>query len=92
MQTVNIDGTTYKVKPDRDILALQKLARKSYRQAKPKDLRKFPVYIEQTTAEYLWQFEHRNFLIHAQYDNLNNTGTAQYDSTIPLMEVLNENE
>lgn len=90
MQTLTIDGTTYKVKFDRDPLELAKLARKPYKQKKPKDLRKFPVYIGQTTAEYIRQFEHRNFLMHAQYDNANDTGTAQYDPSIPLLETLTD--
>lgn len=92
MQTVNIDGTTYKLKFDRDILAFQKLARKPYKQAKPKSLTKFPVRSDLTTAEYIRQYDALNFRTPVQYDNLNDTGTAQYDSTIPLMEVLNENE
>ena len=92
MQTLNIDGTTYKVKFDRDPVELTKLARKPYKQKKPKDLRKFPVHIGQTTAEYIRQFEHRNFLMHVQYDNASDTGTALYDPTIPLLEDLsNEN-
>lgn len=42
MQTVKIDGTTYRVKFDRDPLELAKLARKPYKTKKPKDIRKFP--------------------------------------------------
>ena len=92
MQTLKIEGTTYKVKFDRDPVELAKLARKPYKQKKPKDLRKFPVYIGQTTAEYIRQFEHRNFLMHVQYDNASADTAAQYDSTIPLVEDLsNEN-
>jgi len=44
MQTIIVDGTTYKVKFDRDPIELAKLARKPYRPKKPKDIRKFPTY------------------------------------------------
>jgi len=88
MQTLNIDGTTYKVKFDRDPVELAKAARKAWKPKKPKDLRKFPVYIGQTTAGYIRQFEHRNFLMHVQYDNASDTSTALYDPTIPLLEEL----
>lgn len=90
MQTINIDGTTYKVKFDRDPVELAKAARKAWKPKKPKDLRKFPVYIGQTTAEYIRQFELRNFLMHVQYDNASDTGTAHYDPTMPLFEVIDE--
>jgi hypothetical protein len=90
MQTLTIDGTSYKVKFDRDPVELAKLARKAWKPAKFKDLRKFPVYIGQTTAEYIRQFEHRNFLMHVQYDNASDIGTAQYDPSIPLLEDLSD--
>jgi hypothetical protein len=90
MQTINIDGTTYKVKFDRDPVELAQAARKAWKPKKPKDLRKFPVYIGQTTAEYIRKFEHRNFLMHVQYDNASDTGTALYDPTIPLLEDLSD--
>lgn len=44
MQTLKIDGTTYRVKFDRDPLELAKAARKPYRPKKPKDIRRFPVW------------------------------------------------
>ena len=88
MVTIKIDGTTYTIKNDRDQVALAALARKKIRKTPFKDTRKFPVYIGQTTAAYVRQFEHRNFLISTPYDNLNDTGTAQYDPSIPLVDVL----
>ena len=93
MQTLNIDGTTYKVKFDRDPVELAKLARKPYKQKKPKDLRKFPVRSDLSTAEYVRQYDALNFRMPVQYSpELNTTGTAQYDSTMPLLEDLsNEN-
>ncbi len=57
MQTINIDGTTYKVKFDRDPVELAKLARKPYKQKKPKDIRKFPVRSDLSTAEYIRQYD-----------------------------------
>ena len=44
MQTLIIDGTTYKVKFDRDLLELAKLARKPYKPKKFKDIRNFPTW------------------------------------------------
>ena len=87
MQTLIIDGTTYKVKFDRDPIELAKAARKPYKPKKPKDIRKFPHRADLTTAEYVRQFEDLNNLMRVKYDNLNFDDTAQYDSTIPLCEV-----
>lgn len=89
MQTVKIDGTTYRVKFDRDPLELAKLARKPYKQKKPKDLRKFPVRSDLSTAEYVRQYDALNFLQPVQYSpELNTIGTAQYDPAVPLIEEL----
>jgi hypothetical protein len=91
MQTINIDGTSYKVKFDRDPVELAKLARKPYKQKKPKDLRKFPVRSDLSTAEYVRQYDSLNFLQPVQYwPKLNWIGTAYYDPTIPLMEILTD--
>ena len=92
MQTINIDGTTYKVKFDRDPIELAKLARKPYRPKKPKDIRKFPTWSPAvSTAEYVRRFESLNFLIAGEYfPRLNVETAAQYDSTIPLCEVFND--
>ena len=92
MQTINIDGTTYRVKFDRDPLELAKSARKPYKQKKPKDLRKFPKDYAGTmsTGDYVRQFETLNMLIKTEYDNLNYSGTALYDPSIPLLEEVSE--
>jgi hypothetical protein len=94
MQTINIEGTTYKVKFDRDPLELTKLARKPYKQKKPKDIRKFPTWTPTvSTVDYIRRFDALNFRMPVDYwPELNTTGTAQYDPTMPLLEDLsNEN-
>jgi hypothetical protein len=92
MQTINIDGTTYKVKFDRDPLELAKAARKPYKQKKPKDLRKFPKDYAGTmsTGDYVRQFETLNNLTRTEYNNLNYSGTALYDPSTPLLETLTD--
>ena len=91
MQTVKIDGTTYRVKFDRDPIELAKAARKPWKPKKPKDIRKFPVRSDLSTAEYVRQYDKLNFLQPVQYwPELNTTGTAQYDPTIPLLEEITE--
>jgi hypothetical protein len=91
MQTLNIDGTTYRVKFDRDPIELAKLARKPYKQKKPKDIRKFPVRSDLSTAEYVRQYDKLNFLQPVKYwPELNTEKTAQYDPTIPLLEEITE--
>lgn len=93
MQTLKIDGTTYRVKFDRDPLELAKAARKPYKPKKPKDIRKFPVRSDLSTTEYVRQYDRLNFLQPVQYwPELNSESTAQYDLTMPLLEELtNEN-
>ena len=91
MQTIKIDGTTYTVKFDRDPVELAKAARKAWKPKKPKDLRKFPVRSDLSTAEYVRQYDALNFLQPVQYwPELNTTGTAQYDYTMPLLEDLSD--
>ena len=91
MQTVKIDGTTYKVKFDRDPIELAKAARKAWKPKKPKDIRKFPVRSDLSTAEYVRQYDKLNFLQPVQYwPELNTESTAQYDPTIPLLEEVSE--
>jgi hypothetical protein len=91
MQTINIDGTTYKVKFDKDPIAGAKAARKPWKPAKPKDLRKFPVRSDLSTAEYVRQYDALNFLQPVQYwPELNWIGTAYYDPTMPLLEDLSD--
>ncbi len=90
MQTIIVDGTTYKVKFDRDPIELAKLARKPYKPKKPKDIRKFPHRANLTTAEYIKQFDALNFLQPVEYTGASAESAAQYDPTIPLCEVFND--
>lgn len=91
MQTVKIDGTTYRVKFDRDPLELAKAARKPYKQKKPKDIRQFPTWTpKMTTAAYVRQFERLNFLQSVDYTGASADTAAQYDPTIPLLEEITE--
>ena len=89
MQTINIDGTTYKLKFDRDPMEIMKLARKAYKPKKPKDIRKFPVWVpSMSTAAYIGQFDKLNKLQALDYIGANENGTAVYDTSIPLFEIL----
>jgi hypothetical protein len=91
MQAITIDGTTYRVKFDRDPIELAKAARKPYKPKKPKDIRKFPFWTESvSTAEYIRRFDVLNFLQPVQYAGASTDTAAQYDSTIPLCEVFND--
>ena len=92
MQMLNIDGTTYALKFDKCPLEWAKLARKPYKTKKPKDIRKFPKDYAGTmsTGDYVRQFETLNMLIKTEYDNLNYSGTALYDPSIPLLETLTD--
>lgn len=93
MQTIQIDGTTYRVKFDRDPLELAKLARKPYKPKKPKDIRKFPTWTPTvSTADYIRRFDALNFLQSVNYTGASTESAAQYDPTMPLLEELtNEN-
>jgi hypothetical protein len=92
MQTIQIDGTTYKVKFDRDPIELAKLARKPYKTKKPKDIRKFPVYTAgiTSTADYIRRFDNLNCLQALNYHGASAVTAAQYDPSIPLFEVFND--
>lgn len=91
MQTLKIDGTTYRVKFDRDPLELAKAARKPYKPKKPKDIRKFPTWTPAvSTAEYIKRFDSLNFLQALDYHGASETSAAEYDSTIPLLETFTD--
>jgi len=92
MQTLQIDGTTYRVKFDRDPLELAKLARKPYKTKKPKDIRKFPTYTAgvTSTAEYIKRFDSLNCLQALDYHGASDETAAQYDPSIPLLETFTD--
>ena len=89
MQNLIVDGTAYKLKFDRDPMEIMKLARKAYNPKKPKDIRKFPVWMPgMSTAAYIGQFDGLNMLRKIEYIGANENGTAEYDPDIPLFEIL----
>ncbi len=88
MQTLTIDNTRYTLKFDKCPVEWAKKARKPYKPAKPKDLRKFPKRSDFSTGDYVRQFERLNNLTHCEYENLNYSGTALYDPFLPLLEIL----
>lgn len=91
MQTINIDGTTYRVKFDRDPIELAKAARKPWKPKKPKDIRKFPTWTPAvSTADYIRRFDALNFLQSVDYTGASAETAAQYDPTIPLLEEVSE--
>lgn len=93
MQVIKIEGTTYRVRFDRDPLELAKAAKKPYKPKKPKDIRKFPVWNESvSTAEYIKKFDYLNNLQAVDYIGASDDSAAQYDPTIPLFEILPDEE
>ena len=87
--TLVVDKTTYYINSTTDPLELTKRARKPYKPAKPKDIRKFPVWVDSmSTAAYIRAFDDLNKLQAADYLGANENGTAQYDPAIPLFEIL----
>jgi hypothetical protein len=93
MQTINIDGTTYKVKFDRDPVELAKAARKAWKPKKPKDIRKFPTWTPTvSTADYIRRFDALNFLQSVDYTGASAENAAQYDYTMPLFEDLSNED
>jgi hypothetical protein len=91
MQTLTIDGTTYTLKFDKCPIEWAKLARKAWKPKKPKDLRKFPTWTPAvSTADYIRRFDALNFLQSVDYIGASDTGTAQYNPTMPLLEEITE--
>jgi len=91
MQTINIDGTTYTLKFDRDPIAWAKAARKAWKPKKPKDIRKFPTWTpNMSTAHYIRRFDALNFLQPVDYTGASTESAAQYDPSIPLLEDISE--
>ena len=95
MQTITliVDGTTYYLNSTTDPLELTKRARKPYKPAKPKNIRKFPVWVDSmSTAAYIRAFDKLNSLQAVDYIGASETSAAQYDPDIPLFEILPDAE
>jgi hypothetical protein len=91
MQTLNIDGTTYTLKFDKCPIEWAKAARKAWKPAKFKDLRKFPTWTPTvSTADYIRRFDALNFLQSMDYTGASTESAAQYDLTMPLLEDLSD--
>lgn len=92
MQTIQIDGTTYRVKFNRDPLELAKLARKPYKPKKFKDIRRFPVWqgVAVSTAGYIRHFDALNSLRPVEYHGASEYSAAEYDPSIPLLETFTD--
>ena len=89
--TLVVDKTTYYINSTTDPLELTKRARKPYKPKKPKDIRKFPTWLpSMSTAAYIRAFDDLNKLQALDYIGANENGTAVYDTSIPLFEILPE--
>lgn len=90
MVTINIDGTSYTIKNDRDPIALTALARKKIRKATAKaSQRQFPTFHSLiSTREYIERYYKMNRLGEWHFNYVDSAVTPQYDPSIPLVEVL----
>jgi hypothetical protein len=87
--TLVVDKTTYYLNSTTDPLELTKRARKPYKPAKPKNIRKFPVWVpSMSTAAYIRAFDDLNKLQALDYIGASETSAAEYDPSIPLFEIL----
>ena len=87
--TLVVDNTTYYLNSTTDPLELTKRARKPYKPAKPKNIRKFPTWLpSMSTAAYIRAFDKLNMLQAVDYIGASETSAAQYDPEIPLFEIL----
>ena len=87
--TLVVDNTTYYLNSTTDPLELTKRARKPYKPAKPKSIRKFPVWVpSMSTAAYIRTFDYLNKLQALDYIGTSETSASQYDPAIPLFEIL----
>ncbi len=94
MQTLNIDGTTYTLKDNRDLAAFTKLAETKFRKRVYKQSeRLFPTFeTTMSTRDYIERYQMMNVrkhgLVRWHFDHAFNDITPQYDMTLPLVEVL----
>jgi len=91
--TFVVDNTTYYLNSTTDTIELTKRARKPYKPAKPKSNRKIPTWLPNvSTAAYIRAFDHLNHLQAVDYIGASETSCAQYDPSIPLFEILPDEE
>ncbi len=94
MQTLNIDGTTYTLKDNRDLVAFTKLAQTKFRKRVYKQSqREYPTFqTTMSTHEYIDRYQMMNVvkhkLVHWNFKHAYSAVTPQYDITVPLVEVL----
>lgn len=91
--TLVVDNTTYYLNSTTDPLELTKRARKPYKPAKPKNIRKIPTWLpNMSTAAYIRAFDKLNMLQAVDYIGASETSAAVYDTSIPLFEILPDAE
>ena len=95
MQTIKVDGTTYTLKDNRDLVAFTKLAQTKFRKPVFKQSqREFPRFeATMSTRDYIERYQAMNkkhYLVKWNFDHDFNDIAAQYDPSIPLVEVFND--
>ena len=95
MQTLNIDGTTYTLKDNRDLVGFTKLAQTKFRKRVYKQSqREYPRFeATMSTRDYIERYQAMNkkhYLVKWNFDHDFNDIAAQYDPSIPLVEVFND--
>ena len=95
MQTLNIDGTTYTLKDNRDLVAFTKLAQTKFRKRVYKqNQREFPRFeTTMSTRDYIERYQAMNKnhgLVRWHFNHAYNDITPQYDPSLPLVEVFND--
>ena len=96
MQTLHIDGTTYTLKDNRDLVAFTKLAQTKFRKRVFKqNQREYPTFqTTMSTHEYIDRYQMLNVvkhgLVHWNFRHAYSAVTPQYGMTLPLVEVFND--
>lgn len=95
MQILHIDGTTYTLKDNRDLVAFIKLAQTKFRKRVYKQSqREYPVFqTTMSTRDYIERYQAMNkkhSLVKWNFSHAFNDIAAQYDTSIPLVEVFND--
>ena len=95
MQTIKVDGTTYTLKFDKCPIAWAKLAQTKFRKRVYKQSqREYPVFqTTMSTRDYIERYQVMNkkhSLVKWNFNHDFNDIAAQYDPSIPLVEVFND--